>query len=82
MDLLWAVRCPVLLLHGDQDGVWVGATAEEAARRMTRAGVDHRIVVYPGGGHAFSSPGGGLYHEPSDTASWRDAIAFVESVTR
>lgn len=81
IDLLWAVRCPVLLLYGDQDGLWAGGTGEEVARRLRRAGVEHRIAVYPGAGHAFSAPGSGLHHPESDAASWRDAVAFLRRVT-
>lgn len=81
IDLVWAVRCPVLLLYGDQDGLWAGGNGEEVARRLRRSGVEHRITVYPGAGHAFSSPGGGLHHAASDAASWRDAVAFLRRVT-
>ena len=81
LDLVWAVRSPVILLYGDQDAMLAGTNADEIERRLTRAGVDHTIRVYAGAGHAFTSPGATLHHEAADRASWADAIGFLRSVT-
>lgn len=79
-DAIWSVACPVLLLHGDQDGL-VAAAAPELDRRMTRWGIEHEVRVYAGAGHAFSSPAPNLHHAEADAASWADALAFARRVT-
>lgn len=80
VDMIWAITCPVLLLYGDQDPVLVEA-GPEIVRRFEQWGVAGEVEVYPGAGHAFSSPGPGLHHREADAGSWRDATAFVQRVT-
>jgi len=74
---VWNVTCPLLLLIGDQDVVLPPDRLAELRRRFEQWNVDATVNVYPGGGHAFNAHGSALYHEPSDLASWDDAIAFV-----
>src|SRR5262249_37360710 len=76
-DLVWNIACPLLLLIGDQDVVLPPDRLTELRARFEQWGVDATVNVYPDGGHAFNTHGSSLYHEPSDLASWDDAVAFV-----
>ncbi|MGD9796774.1 MAG: dienelactone hydrolase family protein [Acidimicrobiia bacterium] len=81
IDLLWNVACPVQLIYGDQDAGLV-ALAPEIIRRFERYGVEHRVDVYEGAGHAFSAPDPPLRHDAADRASWADATAFAAAHLR
>jgi len=48
-ELLKAVRCPALVLHGDSDTVIPVAAAKDAAESIAGA----ELVVVPGMGHSF-----------------------------
>ena len=53
MDRLDRLRCPVLGLFGAEDR---GIPAEQAYQldaQLERLGIPHRVIVYPGAGHAF-----------------------------
>ena len=76
IDLLWNVKCPILLILGDQDELLVDLVPE-FRRRFETWGIDHQINIYPGAGHAFSAPVAPLRNEAADVASWADAISFL-----
>lgn len=44
-------RAPVLLIHGDEDGVVPVSQSRDMARALTRAGKDVRLVELEGAGH-------------------------------
>jgi carboxymethylenebutenolidase len=77
VDLLWALRCPTLIIYGDQDAVMPPEQLDDLRRRLTEWNVDHRINVYPGAGHAFSAPVPPLRNDAADKQSWIDALEFV-----
>lgn len=77
MDLIWQISCPVLLVLGDQDGVWPPERVEEFRTRAAQWGVDAEVAVYEGAGHAFNAPEGPMRHEAADRAAWADALAFL-----
>jgi carboxymethylenebutenolidase len=76
IDVLWAVKCPIQFIYGDQDEILVDLMPE-VARRLAAWRIDHRIDVYPGAGHAFSAPVAPLRNDAADVASWADATAFL-----
>ena len=43
------VRCPVLILQGDEDGTFLPRNARRLAEEMERAGREHRFLLLPGG---------------------------------
>jgi dienelactone hydrolase len=54
---------------------------------MKAAGVDYKLVQYPGAVHAFTQKAAGndpskgaAYHEPSDKASWEELKAFLVQI--
>jgi carboxymethylenebutenolidase len=81
IDTIWNIACPVQLIYGDQDAGLV-ALSPEIRRRFERYGIEHRIDVYEGAGHAFSAPDPPLRHAAADEASWADAISFVGAQLR
>ncbi len=81
MDLIWNIACPVQLIYGDQDAGLVGL-GPGFRRRFERYGIEHRIDVYEGAGHAFSAPDPPLRHDGADKASWADATTWLASKLR
>ncbi|MCW2524449.1 MAG: dienelactone hydrolase family protein [Frankiales bacterium] len=79
IDLLWAIRCPVLVIYGDQDDIMPAAGIADLRERFTRWGVDHEIRVYAGAGHAFSAPVAPLRNDAADRLAWPDAVGFLDS---
>ena len=47
---------PTLLLHGDHDGTVPLERAEQVDSALDALHVAHELIVYPGQGHAFTSP--------------------------
>jgi carboxymethylenebutenolidase len=79
IDLLWNVRCPLLLLLGDQDPVITPDPLAEIRRRLETANVEHEIHLYAGAGHAFCTDFPGFLHEEAARRATSDALAFVAS---
>jgi carboxymethylenebutenolidase len=77
VDLLWMLECPSLFIYGDQDAVMPAEQLADLRARIAQWSVPAEVRIYPGGGHAFSAPWGPLRHEPSDVASWADAMEFL-----
>jgi carboxymethylenebutenolidase len=77
VDLLWALRCPTLVIYGDQDTVMSADDLADLESRLTTWGVPHQINVYPDAGHAFAAPVPPLRNDAADIASWADATTFL-----
>jgi acetyl esterase/lipase len=71
-ELVHAGCPPVLTLCGDRDSVTPVETAEEFHRRLAAAGVENRLVVYPGKDHQFDLYPGGWED------SFAETVAFLE----
>src|SRR6476469_595749 len=72
------IACPILALQaGDDQGI---SAADNAAfdDALTRAGVEHEIVVYDGAPHSFFDRKQEAFADASDDA-WRRTLAFVEA---
>jgi len=77
MDLLWQLRCPTLIIYGDDDVVMSAEQLERVRDGLVQGGVEHEVRVYAGAGHAFSAPSPEFYNEAADVASWPDAVEFA-----
>jgi carboxymethylenebutenolidase len=75
-----SIASPVLGLFGGADtGIPADAIAEfEAA--LAAAGVDHRLVTYPGAPHSFFDRKAAEYADASD-AAWAEVLGFVRART-
>src|SRR6478672_8500143 len=72
------IACPILAPQaGDDQGI---SAADNAAfdDALTRAGVEHEIVVYDGAPHSFFDRKQEAFADASDDA-WRRTLAFVEA---
>jgi carboxymethylenebutenolidase len=54
IDMVWQLRCPVLLLVGDEDAVWPSTLVEDMVQRCATWNVPLETAVYAGAGHTFA----------------------------
>jgi carboxymethylenebutenolidase len=78
MDLLWAIRCPVVLFCGDADDLYPERVRDELRRRFASWDVNGEIVVYPGAEHVFAGVIPNRYRADYDGDSWGRAVALVD----
>jgi carboxymethylenebutenolidase len=68
---------PILALQAGADQNISGADNAAFDEALTRAGVEHEVVTYPGAPHSFFDRKQGEFAEASDDA-WRRVLDFVE----
>lgn len=81
-------RAKVLVLHGADDSLVPPEQVASFTKEMEAAGVDYKLVEYPGAQHAFTNPeaterGQKLsmplaYDEAADTRSWAELQSFLQ----
>ena len=71
------IRCPVLGLFGGADKAIPVEQVDEFDSRLTEAGVEHELKVYPGAPHSFFDKRAAEHAEASDNA-WRRVLAFLD----
>jgi dienelactone hydrolase len=81
------IKAKVLVLHGDADPFVKADEVAAFEKEMKDAGVDYRLVKYPGAMHGFSNPDnkgidppGALYNEAADKASWAEMQKFLKEL--
>ncbi len=84
------VRAKILVAHGADDPFVSPAELEAFKQEMIAAGVDMKLVVYPGARHAFTNPGATalgekydlplVYNETADAESWAELTTFLQDV--
>lgn len=79
-----AIKGKVLMLEGAADPIVPAEMRTTWEAQMNESGVDWRMVLYGGVGHAFAVPGaehigvpGLAYHGLTDTRSWEAMTAFL-----
>ena len=80
LDLAGSFEAPVLGLFGGADA---GITADAVAAfdaALGAAGVDHRIVTYPGAPHSFFDRKAAEFAAESE-AAWTEVLSFIERQT-
>jgi carboxymethylenebutenolidase len=75
------VRAPVLGLYGGADRGIPGPDVEAYDRALDAAGIEHRIVVYPGAPHSFFDRTMSDHAETCRDA-WARVLGFVDSIAR
>jgi carboxymethylenebutenolidase len=77
IDMIWQMRCPTLLLVGDEDQVWPPELVDQVTRRFATWSIPLEVAVYPGAGHTFA----GYFedwHRPEAAAdSLQRALGFL-----
>ena len=81
IEVVHKFRSPILAMFGGADeGIGPPAVgAFEAA--LEEAGVDHRVITYPGAPHSFFDRKADEFAETS-AAAWHEVVKFVESRRR
>lgn len=72
----------ILVLHGDADKASPLSDLEAMKEEMKKAGIDVKVVLYPGVDHAFTVPGSPRYDEKADKASWKEMVPFLKQVLK
>ena len=75
------VRVPVLGLYGGADRGIAAAELDTYERALDAAGIEHRIVVYPGTPHSFFDRSM-TEHADACRDAWARALGFIDSVQR
>ena len=67
-----------MLIHyaGDDQRINAGIPAFEEA--LKKAGVDYKIYMYEGAGHAFMNDTGTRYHKEAAELAWQRTVAFLK----
>ena len=67
-----------MLIHyaGDDERINAGIPAFEEA--LKKAGVDYKIYMYEGAGHAFMNDTGTRYHKEAADLAWQRTVAFLK----
>jgi carboxymethylenebutenolidase len=66
----------VLAVYAERDGR-VNASRDRAEAALRQAGLEHRIVTYPGVDHAFFNDTGSRYDETQAAAAYGDVLAWL-----
>jgi dienelactone hydrolase len=84
------VKAKVLVLNGANDVMVDKASIDAFEKEMKDAGVDYKIVHYPGAKHAFTNPNATklgkqfnmpiAYHAEADKKSWVELTAFLQKL--
>jgi carboxymethylenebutenolidase len=76
LDLAEGAMAPVLGLYGGQDGGIPLDTVEAMRKRLTAAGGESRIRVFPEAPHGFHADYRGSYREADAQAGWQDLLTW------
>jgi carboxymethylenebutenolidase len=80
VDRTDAVASPVLGLFGGADQAITPEAIEAFDAGLTSAGVEHRLVTYPGAPHSFFDRKASEFADAS-AAAWGETLAFIEAHT-
>ena len=78
IDRAGDIRCPTLLIYGDEDKVGTPERIERLEANLKQGGVPYELKRYAGADHAFLNPDGWMYHEEASRQAWPDALAFLQ----
>ena len=77
IDMIWQIRCPVLLIMGDEDPVWPPDLVAEVTRRFARWSIPLETEVYRGAGHTFAGHFEDWHRPEAATAAMTRALTFL-----
>jgi carboxymethylenebutenolidase len=73
-----SIASPVLGLFGGADGAIPPEHVDAFGAALTEAGVEHRLVTYPGAPHSFFDRKADSFAAES-AAAWQEVVAFLEA---
>ena len=68
---------PLLILHGDADGIVPASFAHNLADAVAASGGEVETHLYPGVGHAFNLPHSSTFSEPAARDAWARTVGFL-----
>jgi carboxymethylenebutenolidase len=74
-------KAAVFAVYAEMDTA-ISATKDQMDAALTQAGVDHRIMVYPGVGHAFHNDTGARYNAVQAEAAWVATVEWFRKYVR
>jgi carboxymethylenebutenolidase len=77
LDLAASFEAPVLGLFGGADEAISAEAVAAFDAALAAAGVDHRIVTYPGAPHSFFDRKADQFAAES-AAAWSEVVGFIE----
>jgi carboxymethylenebutenolidase len=77
LDQVPNIQAAVLGVYAEQDER-INAGIEPLEQALQDAGVNYRIIIYPGVNHAFHNDTGDRYVEEQATQAWNDALAWFD----
>jgi carboxymethylenebutenolidase len=77
IDLAPEMACPILGLMGGDDPAIPPENVEEFDRALTRAGVEHELITYPGAPHSFFDRKQDQFAAESADA-WKRVLEFID----
>lgn len=78
IDMIWQIRCPVLLLVGDEDMVWPPELLTEVTQRFATWEIPLETAVYAGAGHTFAGHFEDWHRPDAAAQAMERALAFVD----
>lgn len=87
-----AVKAKLLVLTGGADPFVPPEQIDQFKKEMDAAGVDYKLIVYPGAKHSFTNPGANKlgkefklpleYNKAADEGSWKEMQGFFKQVLK
>lgn len=77
VDQLKPIKWPVLGIFGDKDQSIPVETVRAFETSLNTLGVDNKIYIYPGVGHAFANPSGMNYAAKETKDAWIKTLVFL-----
>lgn len=78
LELTGGIAGHLSYLVGDRDFLIDAAQRDQIEQALTRAGVDHQLVVHPGAEHAYFWPGTPAYHPEARQRAWHHILAMLD----
>jgi carboxymethylenebutenolidase len=79
-DVAWQMRCRVLGLFGGADSAIPPESIAAFEKALSAAGVEHRLVAYPGAPHSFFDRKQAEFADAS-AAAWQEILDFIRTNT-
>jgi carboxymethylenebutenolidase len=77
IDMIWQMRCPTLLLVGDEDQVWPQNLVDEVTQRFATWSVPLTTEIYHGAGHTFAGHFEDWHRPEAAADSMARALTFL-----
>ena len=78
ISTLKKINCPILGIFGENDQNINPSVVKEFQDSLNQAGIENKIIIYPGAGHAFMNPNNSdRYNETAAEKAWNETFTFL-----